>query len=124
MNHFTTPYKKRQVPKRQGSLVSLSDVLPQVCDDLRLDQKVNELAFLALWTTQMPALLGQAAVSQSKPLYLKKQGKKRILWVKVAHAALAAELSFQLSAIQSALNAFSPQTGITIDQIQWLVGTV
>lgn len=116
------PYSKK--PKRAGSLAAFSDVLPKVCQNLDLDKKVNEMALLALWPKQVAGIAGQVAASNTKAVRLRKQGYQTILSVTVSNAALASELSFQIPALKEALNRFTPQTGLTVDQIKLNVGTV
>jgi len=127
MSEFT-PYpgysRKKAKPTRTGSLNSLAQVLPGVCDGLQLDKKINELAFLALWPRQAEGICGKSTAESTKAIKLKKQGEKIILLVKVAHAALASELGFQLPAMKEALNRFHPQTGISVDHIQLVVGSL
>ena len=118
-------YAKKPVqPKRIGSLSSLAQVLPGVCDGLQLDKKINELAVLALWPRQVEGICGKIAMENSKAVRLKKQGNKTLLMVKVQHAALASELAFHLGDLKDALNRFHPQTGITVDVIQLVVGSL
>lgn len=116
-------YRTRK-PDRAGSLNSLADVLPGLCQELDLENKVNELAFLRLWSSQASALLGPETASQTKAVKLRKQGNLLTLLVKVAHPALASELGFHTEALQAALNRFEPQTRITIHRIQFIAGTV
>ncbi len=111
-------------PKRTGSLMAFSEVLPQVCQNLQLDKKVNEMAFLSLWPSQVAGIAGKTAAEQTQAVRLRKQGYKTILAVKVSNAALATELSFHVPALKDALNAFKPQTGLSIDQIQLSVGSL
>lgn len=117
--------KKGKKPGRVGSLAAFSDVLPQLCQSLELDKKVNELALLALWPQQVTAVMGQSQVAQqSRAVRLRKQGYQMVLAVKVANAALASEMSFHLPALIGRLNAFKAQTGLTVDRIQLTVGNV
>lgn len=116
-------YRPRK-PDRIGSLNSLADVLPGLCQELDLENKVNELAFLRLWPSQVTALMGLESASQTQAIKLRKQGNRLTLLVRVAHAALASELSFHVQALQAALNGFEPQTSIRIDRIQFVVGAV
>jgi hypothetical protein len=118
------PPRKPQKPESSSAITSLADILPAVCRDLALDHKVNELALLALWPSQVEKLSGAVAAAQSKAIRLKKQGNRTILVVKVASAALASELGFQAPALKEALNRFHPQTGIVLDQIQLSVGAL
>ena len=116
--------KKKAKPQRVGSLSSLANVLPGVCDGLQLDKKINELALLALFPRQVEGLCGKVAAEGTRAIRLRKQGYKMVLLVKVANAALASELTFQVSVLKDALNRFQPQPGITVDQIQWVVGSL
>jgi hypothetical protein len=116
-------YRTRK-PDRVGSLNSLADVLPVLCEQLDLENKVNELAFLRLWPSRVTELMGLEAASQTQAVKLRKQGNRLTLLVKVAHAALAAELGFHVLALQTALNQFEPQTGISIHRIQFVVGSI
>jgi hypothetical protein len=120
------PYypKKSAKPKRVGSLNSLAQVLPGVCDNLQLDKKINEMAFLALWPRQVEGICGKVAAENTRAFKLRKQGDKTVLMVKVTHATLASELGFQVTSIMEALNRFQPQTGIFADQIQLIVGSL
>lgn len=117
-------YSKKRKPNRVGSLASLADVLPGLCQNLELDKKVNEMALLALWPRQMEILMGPEFLQNTRAIRLKKRGYQRILFVKVSNASLASALSFQLPVLKAALNGFSPQTGLTVDDIQLSVGTV
>ncbi|MEM0951387.1 MAG: DciA family protein [Cyanobacteria bacterium P01_H01_bin.74] len=114
--------KKKKSIKRKGSMAVLSEVLPKVCEAVALDKKVNELAFLALWPGQATKLIGEHAVQYTRAVRVYHKAGKNTLLVMVANASLASELSFFLPALQAGLNAFSPQTQITIDQIQLQVG--
>jgi hypothetical protein len=133
MNEYTSEFnasyssnytQKKAKPKRIGSLSSLAQVLPGVCDGLQLDKKINEMALLALFPGQVEGLCGQVAAQGTRAIRLKKQGYKMLLVVKVSNAALASELTFQVPALKEALNRFQPQTGITVDQIQLVVGSL
>lgn len=117
-------FRSSRKNKRVGSLSTLADVLPGLCQDLELDKKVNELALLALWPKQVAMVAGQVAADHSKAIRLKKQGYKTTLLVRVSNAALASEMTFQIPVIQEALNRFSPQTGIAVDHIQLTVGSL
>lgn len=121
MSNYRSSRKKN---KRVGSLSTLADILPALCQDLDLDKKVNELALMALWPKQVAGIAGQVAADHSKAVRLKKQGHQTTLLVRVSNAAMASELSFQVPAIKEALNKFSPQTGLTVDQIQLTVGSI
>lgn len=116
----------RRTPGGLGgdAVSSLADVLPALCRDLSLDQKVNELAFLALWDSQVTAIAGPMVAGQTRAVRLQQRGARRILLVRVGHAALAAELGFHVAALKEALNRFEPQTGVRIDHIQLTVGAV
>lgn len=119
------PYSKKSAkPVRAGSLSSLAQVLPGVCDDLKLDDKINELAFMALWPRQVEGICGKTVAESTRAVKLKKNGLKMVLLVKVAHASLATELGFHVTTLKDALNRFQPQTGIAIDQIQLTVGSI
>lgn len=111
-------------PKRVGSLSAFSDVLPKVCQDLELDKKVNEMALLALWTRQVEVVVGKVAADNTRAVRLRKKGYQTVLSVKVTNASLASELGFHVPALKESLNAFSPQTGLSIDLIQLSVGTL
>jgi hypothetical protein len=111
-------------PKRVGSLSSLANILPEVCEGLKLDEKINEMALLALWPKQVEAIAGSHAAQNSRAVRLKKQGYQTILLARVNQAALASELGFHLPLIKEALNRFTPQTGFTVDQIQLTVGSL
>ena len=119
-----TNTKKSTKPKRVGSLASFAQVLPGVCDDLKLDRKINEMAFLALWPKQTEDICGKIAAENSRAVRLAKHGDKICLFVKVTHATLASEMGFQLPALKEALNRFQPQTGIRVDQIRLDVGSL
>ncbi len=109
-------------PTRVGSLSSLTDLLPAFSRDIGLERKVNEMALLALWISQVTIVAGPEAAEQSRATRLKKQGNQVLLQVKVSNAALASELGFHLPAIREGLNRFSPQTGLMVDRIQLSVG--
>lgn len=114
--------KKRE--KRPGSLVALSEVLPALCREIHWERKVNELAVLALWPHQTAVICGSRLSEGSRATGIRQRADKTILTVRVAHATIASELSFHVSALTDALNRFSPQTGVTIDRIQLTVGEV
>jgi hypothetical protein len=120
-NYSSFPKKK---PKRVGSLSAFADILPQVCQNLELDKKVNELALLALWPVQVAGVAGQAASQNTRAVRLIKQGYQTILAVKVSNASLASELSFHVPVLKAALNGYKAQTGLTIDQIKLSVGSL
>lgn len=107
-------------PVRPGTLKALADVLPAVSDQLHLDRKVQEMALLALW----PQLVGASYAAHTRAMALKKRGDKQTLLVKVANAALASDLSFQLPVLQEALNRYEPQTGLKVDAIHLMVGSL
>lgn len=110
--------------QRTGSLASLAEVLPGLCEDLALDQKVNEMALLTLWPQQAMLVTGIDTATRTKAVRLKKQGERTILQVRVEHATLAAELGFYLPAVKEALNRFAPQTGLVVDEIRLSVGKI
>ncbi len=114
-------------PERVGSLNTLADVLPGLYKDLKMDLKINEFALLALWPTVLTAEMGptaEIACEHTKAIKIRRQGNKITLLVKVAHAVLASELTFHTMPLLSALNAYTPQTGLKVDQIQWMVGSL
>jgi hypothetical protein len=115
---------KPKKPQRVGSMALFGDVLPTLYRDLEMDKKVNEFAFLALWPQVVCAAVGMDIATQTQAIRLKKQGNRTILLAKVSCSALASELSFYTSTLQQALNAYAPQTGITIQRIQLSVGSV
>ncbi len=110
----------RKKPARVGELRSLVDILPAVSEALQLDRKVQEMALLALW----PQLVGATYAAHTRAVALKKRGDKFTLLVKVANAALASDLSFQLPVFLEALNRYQPQTGYRVDAIQLQVGSL
>jgi hypothetical protein len=116
-------YRTRK-PDRAGSLNTLADVLPGLCQELDLENKVNELAFLRLWSSQASALLGPGMASQTQAVKLRKQGNRLTLLVRTAHPALASELGFHAQALIEALNQFEPQTRLAIHRIQFVAGTI
>jgi hypothetical protein len=111
-------------PQRVGSLSSLGDVLPGLYRDLDMDKKVNEFALLGLWPSLVQTFLGVSGAAQTRAFRLRKQGYQTVLMVKVSNAALASELSFQLMHLKEALNGYTPQTGLTVDRIQLMVGSL
>lgn len=122
MSHYPSFPKKKA--KRVGSLSAFADILPQVCQNLKLDKKVNELALLALWPVQVAVLAGQVASQNTRAVRLIQQGYQTVLMVKVSNASLASELSFYVPALKTALNGYKAQTGLTIDQIKLSVGSL
>jgi hypothetical protein len=118
------PSRRTRKPERTGSLAALSDVLPGLYRDLDMDKKVNEFALLRLWPQLVASLTTPAAAAQTRAIRLKKQGVRTVLMVKVANAVLASELTFQILPLKDAINGYKAQTGLTIDQIQFLVGTL
>lgn len=114
----------RKKPSRVGSLSAFSDVLPQICQNLELDKKVNEMALLALWPNQVSQLAGAVIGQNTRAVRLRKQGYQTVLLVKVANAALASELTFHIPALLNALNGYKAQTGLTVDRIQVSVASL
>ncbi|WP_303672796.1 DUF721 domain-containing protein [Vampirovibrio chlorellavorus] len=114
----------RKKPTRVGSLAAFSEVLPQICQNLELDKKVNEMALLALWPQQVSQLAGATLGQNTRAVRLRKQGYQTVLFVKVANAALASELTFHIPVLLNALNGYKAQTGLTVDRIQVSVGSL
>lgn len=119
MSHY--PPKKKQ--QRAGSLVSLGDVLPGLYQELEMDKKVNEFALLSLWPQVLTGILGSDIAMQTQAVKLKKTAGKTVLHIKVSSAPMASEISFYTKALQDALNAYTPQTGIKVDRLELRVGT-
>ncbi|MBK8189752.1 MAG: DUF721 domain-containing protein [Vampirovibrionales bacterium] len=103
-----------QTRRAASELTSLANVLPQVGESLGLERKAAELAMLALWRELTPPPYRD----RSRALKIIRQGEAQVLQVGVEDGATAGDLSFQLEAIRARLNAFSAQTGVTIDRIQ------
>lgn len=114
----------KQRTRRPGSLSTLADVLPGLSNSLHLEDKVHEMAVLSLWPSLVSLVAGEGARHGSKASRLRRQGNQTILQVKVASAALSAELGFHLPALLEALNGYAPQTGITVHRIQLSVGSL
>jgi hypothetical protein len=118
---YDKPYvPKKKKPQRVGSLSSLAGVLPQLCEQLDMNRKVQELSLLSVW----PTLVGERYASQTRASAVKKKGARTVLYVKVASASVASELSFQSEGLKEMLNGFAPQTGIKLDAIQFSIGSL
>ncbi len=105
---------------RKGSqpLNSIGDILPAVGRELGLDNKVRELAVLALWEQVVPEAYRQT----SRAVRLRREGCQWILDVRVANGPTATELAFERENIRERINAFTPQTGFAIARIEIGVG--
>ena len=106
--------------KRMGSMNRIASLMPGLGEQLRLEDKVHEMAFMSLW----PEAVGKQYAPHTRAVSLQQRGNERVLLVKVGNAALASDLSFNLPVILKAMNAFEPQTGVRVDRIQLVVGTV
>lgn len=111
-------------PERAGSLLSLGEVLPVLYRDLNMEKKVNEFAALALWPSLITGVAGFDAAQQTRAVRLRSQNDRTTLVVQVNGAALAAELGFHAPALIQGINGYSPQTGVTVARIQWVIGNV
>lgn len=92
---------------------NLSDILPAVGRELGLDNKVRELAVLALWEQVAPETCRRA----SRAIRLRQEGRRWIMDVHVADGPTASELAFHLEDIRRRINGFSVQTGFEIAKI-------
>jgi hypothetical protein len=117
-------YKKKGFVKKRksGSMASVSDVLNRVCESLRFDEKVGEMALLTLWKDQLQRVMGEYAVRSTKAVRIKRSGEQVILQVYVLNASLASELGLLLPDLLQKLNAYSPQTGVLLSHISLTVG--
>ena len=103
----------------------LSDILPALCDAMKLDETVQELSVLRLWPTVLSAVLDddrfRAATRATRTL---DQGGRKILIVKVENAVIAGELNFARETLLTAMNAYTPQTGLRLDEIRLHVASL
>ncbi|MGE0199808.1 MAG: DciA family protein [Candidatus Melainabacteria bacterium] len=99
----------------------LSDILPQVAADIRLDEKVHELSLLSLWRTVSAELLPGALQKGVEAARLVRQSDRVTLEVRVEHPGLANALSMYTEPLLMALNRFTPQTGITVHALRFRV---
>lgn len=111
-------YKKK---RRQGSMAPVAEVLSKICDTLAIEQKVGEMAVLTLWTEQVKIAVGAYAAQSSKATHVSKRGKQSVLEVSVLSASLASELGLMLPSLLTALNSFSPQTGVYLNHVRLTV---
>ena len=108
--------------KKEGNkpVQNLAHVLPTLQKALGLDQKVQELALLSVWSHVVDARFKDV----TKPFQIKTEGHKKILMVAVAHGVIGTELSFSLPQIKTKLNSYQAQTGLVVDDIRFLVRQV
>ncbi len=111
---------KKKHPHTSQPVHALKDVLPGLCRELALDEKVREMTVLSLWSQ----LVEEPYRSQSKAVRLRQQGAQWILWVQVADAGMASDLSFQIPNLLLQFNQFAPQTGVRVDQIRLRIGSL
>lgn len=114
-DHFRSKARRRKEGSKK--VQTLSRVLPALQQALGLDQKVKELALLSLWTHVVEERFREV----TKPYQIKNEGYKKILVVAVVHGAIGTELSFSLPAIKAKLNQYHAQTGVQVDDIQFIV---
>jgi hypothetical protein len=102
--------RMNQPPRR------LEGILHAVSQQLQLDQKVQEFAVLAAFERLLPTPV--------KRVRLKRNGNNQghTLWVTVADALSAAEMSMSVAQYQDRLNQLTPQTGIVIHSIRVRMG--
>jgi len=105
--------------KKEGNkpVQNLSSVLPALQHALGLDEKVKQLALLSVWT----AIVAPRFREVTRPLMVKTEGHRRILVVAVAHGAIGTELSFMTTELKAKLNTYTPQTGLSVDDIRFQV---
>lgn len=107
-------------PGNKAATSKLADVLPGLCRDLALDEKVKELSLLSIWET----LVDDLYKKNTRAVSVRKQGGKNILLIRVKEAALASQLTFDIQRLKTELNRFAPQTGVKIDDIRLQVGAI
>jgi len=102
----------------------LQTIFPEIVKQLGLERRVQEFSVLALWEKVLAENLPPLFHRKTEAVKLKLVGEKRQLVVRVENASLASELMFHREKLQRQINAFSPQTGITIDDIILRIGKV
>ncbi len=107
-------YKPPKKPKRAGLMSSVSQVLPQVGKDLRLDERAQEWAVLSLWSR----IVDGPFQTTTRASRLRPKGGQNTLTVQVNSATVAAELSFYLEQYRQKLNEYQPQTGLNVQRIE------
>jgi hypothetical protein len=93
---------------------AMSGLIDTVARDLGLESLAQKLAVLSLW----PQILKQVApefieVTQALRIVRKPNGEQ-FIQVAAIDAATATAMSFYGHAFRDALNAFAPQTGVTL----------
>jgi hypothetical protein len=112
--------KKRDRKHRNRPIASVAQILSQVTENLAIDQKVHELALLALW----PQVVEDSLRDRTKAVRIVQEAGRHILWVRVKDAVTAGELSFQTETIREKLNQYSPQTGLSLHGIRLKIGSL
>lgn len=118
-----------------NSVESLSGLLPQVAQALRLDERAGELALLRLWPTVLQAEGLEAYLEQSWPLGVQalsglkeapsnkaeSQTLQKTMVVAVTSPMVVSNLQFSSLALLNRLNAYSPQTGVVLKSLRFKV---
>lgn len=99
-------------------------IFPEIVRQLGLERRAQEFSVLSLWEQVLAENLPPLFHQKTEAVKLKLVGDKRQLIVRVENASLASELMFHREKLQRLMNAFSPQTGITIEDIILRVGKV
>ncbi len=108
------PFQKRRRKKVSGMTQPVSDILAVVGQTLNLDKKAQEWSVLSLWEQVVdPQFKGK-----TKALRLKSFAQKKIMVIQAQNHSVAAELTFFAEDYRQRMNAFTPQTGITVSQIE------
>jgi hypothetical protein len=109
---------KRPGAPKNAPAQNIADILPMVGRMLNLDSKVKGFSILALWDR----IIDPRFVGQCRAVKIRRAGNQIRLLVQASSAAVASELSFSLHQYCDKLNQFTPQTGMTIHQIDLTVG--
>ncbi len=110
----------KDVSGRSARPVSLANLLEAVSRELGLERKVQEYALLSLWREVVPVSFRDS----TQAVGLKTQGRESVLQVTASDGPTASALSFHLDVLRERLNAFYPQTGVTVTRITLGVGRV
>lgn len=109
---------------KHQATVKIDAVLQSIEKALKLDTKAQELSLLMLWpkvVQQVYQANTEEAISKTRALKVANHKGKKQLQVAVADPALLSQLQFCSNALLEKLNQFSPQTGITLSSIQFVM---
>ncbi len=110
--------------KKTSDPQHLQSIFPELVKRLGLERRTQEFSVLSLWAVVLSEILSADLLEKTEAVKLKQVGQKRQLLVRVEDAALASELMFHRTALLSKINAYTPQTGLRIDEIVLRVGKV